>query len=52
MRCCRDLLSDLVRAYPSITTDDAQARLQAAVKDVAQQLSDTIVVREGSLITR
>lgn len=53
LRTCRDLLADIHRAWPYLALDaEPKQRMEAAIKETAKLINETIVMRQESLICR
>jgi len=53
LRTCRHLLADIHQAWPCLAHDaEHKQRMEAAIKETAKLINETIVMREESLICR
>jgi hypothetical protein len=53
LRTCRDLLADIHTAWPYLAgSAEPKQRMEAAIKETAKLINDTIVIRTDSLICR
>jgi hypothetical protein len=51
LRTCRDLLADVLAAWPLFASNPAAQRLQAAVKNTMKLINETIGIHNDSFIS-